>query len=215
VKGITIFRDGCRAGVLQSRDTKKEKEEKEEEEKQISLGEVVPSDHSGFKKRGNRTQGATTRVVLDNHNMYVTVNKNRKGELVEVFATVGESKKPNTRHTSGVEDSWAEGLGKVVSLALRAGVHPDSIIRNLKNIPSDKPVFATIGDSETSEIVPSPPHAIGRVMEEERGYTYQTQIQIKDQDQKDGFCQACGSENIRWRSSTCYDCIDCGNSGCG
>jgi ribonucleoside-diphosphate reductase alpha chain len=151
---------------------------------------------------------------MDNRNLYVTVNKNGEGEMVEVFATVGESKKPNTHHTSGVEDSWAEALGKVVSLALRAGVRPESIIRNLKNIPSDKPVFETVGDSGGSELLPSPSHAIARVMEEELQYI-QNNIKIEKDKRTGGACTNCGSTEIRWKTSTCYDCLSCGYSGCG
>ena len=210
VKGITVFRDGSKEAVLVSKDTKPEVTK----EKACELDEVTSANvQSHFKKRGGRTVGATSRVHLEGHNMYVTVNKNWGGEMVEVFATVGESKTLNTRHTSGIEDSWAEGLGKVISLALRAGVNPESIIRNLKNIPSDKPVFTVVGDCENSELIPSPPHAIGRVMEEEM--RYQGNIQIKSEIQIKGSCENCGSTNVKFKSPTCYECADCGHSKCG
>lgn len=206
VKGITIFRDGCREGVLKATVANKTDT--------VSIDNGVEQEHmSHFKKRGSRVTGATTRVHMDNRNLYVTVNKDTVGDMVELFATVGESKNPNTQRTSGVEDSWAEALGKVVSLALRAGVNPEAIIRNLKNIPSDKPLFQTIGDSIVSELIPSPPHAIARVMEEELHYI-QNDIKI-EREKTGGFCTSCGSENIRWKTSTCYDCIDCSYSGCG
>jgi len=207
VKGITIFRDGCRVGVLKSKD------EKEEPEKAKALSEVIPQDYGPFRKRGNRVVGATTRVHMDNRNLYVTVNKNYEGSMVELFTTVGESKKPETHHTSGVEDSWAEALGKVVSLALRAGVNPESIIRNLKNIPSDKPVFETIGDNESSELIPSPPHAIARVMEEEGCYIPQKQIRTENKITSK-CCQNCGSTRIIQKTATCYECLDCFFNGC-
>ena len=205
-------------GVLKSRDLKGEKEEEKEGTaivKASDLDEITYEDQSVSKERGNRVVGATSRIHMDSHNMYITVNKNPGGDLVEVFATVGESKSPYTTQTSGVEDSWAEGLGKMISLALRAGVKPESIIRNLKNIPSDKPVFATIGDCESSEAIPSPPHAVARVMEEELKYSYPQQIKSENLNQKTGHCHVCGSTNIKWRSPTCFDCLDCGHGGCG
>jgi hypothetical protein len=152
---------------------------------------------------------------MQHHNLYVTVNKNTNNNIIELFATVGESKNPNTHHTSGVEDSWAEGLGKIASLALRAGVNPDAIIRNLKNIPSDKPVFTTIGACENSELIPSPPHAIARVLEEEAKY------QVGNEDKVEGgvlsgpVCAECGSTNTKKKSPSCYECLDCSYSGCG
>lgn len=219
VKGITVFRDGCRMGVLVSKDKSDKKEQPEtkggsEKKTAHDFDEVTSSDIQHSKLRGNRVIGATTRVRMEHHNMYVTVNKNPAGELVEVFTTVGESKKPGITHTSGVEDSWAEGLGKIISLGLRAGVQPFSMIRNLKNIPSDKPVFSEIGDCDP-EYIPSPPHAIGRVMEEEIKYTYPKQVKKQDLFQTAFICKNCGSNNTEPRSADCYDCLDCGHSGCG
>jgi ribonucleoside-diphosphate reductase alpha chain len=143
------------------------------------------------------------------------VNRNAKDELVEIFATVGESDQPNPRHTSGVEDSWAEALGKILSLSLRAGVKAQSIIKKLKNIPSDKPVFHTIGDDEVSELIPSPPHAIARVIEEEMRYYYQAQKNKETDDKDKKHCAECGSSNLKIKSPTCYECNDCSYSGCG
>lgn len=216
VKGMTVFRDGCKQGVL-VRKSQKSQDTDDEEEDDVSLHSVeVEETRNDPKARGNRTVGATTRVRMNKHNLYVTVNRNYAGNVVEVFSTVGESKSPNTHHTSGIEDSWAEALSKITSLALRAGVTPESIIRNLKNIPSDKPVFSTIGDLENSELIPSPPHAVARVMEEELRYESATATTKKPDPVKDGGnCSDCGSSKIKWKSPTCYECLSCGYSGCG
>jgi ribonucleoside-diphosphate reductase alpha chain len=220
VKGITVFRDGSKEGVLISKD-KKEKilTEAKKAINDVQMVKDNPETRMQPKKRGNRTIGATYRIPMQGHHLYVTVNRNNKDELVEIFATVGESDQNNPRHTSGVEDSWAEALGKILSLSLRAGVRAQSIIKNLKNIPSDKPVFHTIGDSEISELIPSPPHAIARVIEEEMRYYYQAQ-KNKDVEDKDKIligkhCPECGSTNLRPKSPTCFECNDCSYSGCG
>jgi ribonucleotide reductase alpha subunit len=219
VKGITVFRDGSKEGVLVSKD--KIKDTNKDTISGLTPDPVLCDDvveqldsRIAPKKRGNRVMGATTRVHMQHHNLYVTVNKNTNNDIIELFATVGESKKPNTHHTSGVEDSWAEGLGKIASLALRAGVNTDAIIRNLKNIPSDKPVFTTIGDCENSELIPSPPHAVARVLEEESKYS------VVGADKVGGtlsgsVCAECGSTNTKKKSPSCYECADCGYSGCG
>ncbi len=205
VKGLTVFRDGSKEGVLVNKQNKKKIEEIIPYTDKEDCYENVMSP----KKRGDKTTGSTYRIHMQSHNLYVTVNRNRDGDLVELFTTVGESKKPNAHHTSGVEDSWAEGLGKIISLALRAGVKPSSIIRNLKNIPSDKPVFVTIGDNENSEHIPSPPHAIARVIEDEMS-NGEEEINIQG-----GYCSECGSTNTKKKSPTCYECFDCGYVACG
>lgn len=217
VKGVTVFRDGCKEGVLVRKKTEAATQDviPEEDEEEVVLVDDGDTRQSPLK-RGDRTEGATTRIQMQGHNMYVTVNRNMEGQMVEVFATVGESKNPMVHHTSGVEDSWAEGLGKIASLALRAGVEPKSIIRNLKNIPSDKPMFTTVGDSDHSELLPSPPHAIARVMEEELKRIPNTNTdRIQTVETHEGAqCRSCGSTKLWWRTPTCYECRDCQVSSC-
>lgn len=224
VKGLTIFRENSKEGVLVRKDkpvpaveeAKKVVHELMERNQNLDVNHDTEDSRMSPKKRGNRTVGATSRVHMQGHNLYITANRNEEGDLVELFVTVGESKNPDAHHTSGVEDSWAEGLAKTISLALRAGVQPTAIIRNLKNIPSDKPVFSTVGDCKSSELIPSPPHAIARVMEEELRYAQPQQIQIIDEIQieKKGCCKNCGSTSLRWLSKTCYECNDCGVGSC-
>lgn len=213
VKGITVFRDGCKEGVLvnKKKDLIKEAKKVVHDLQEMREEEPVESRMSP-RKRGGKTVGSTYRVYMRGHNLYITVNRNEAGKLVEVFATVGENKSENSLHTSGVEDSWAEGLAKMISLALRAGVDTDSVIRNLKNIPSDKPVFTSVGD-EGSEHIPSPPHAIARAIEEE--LLHPTLQGIKAMELKRPVCENCGSKNTVPKSPTCYYCLDCPFDKCG
>lgn len=216
VKGITVFRDGSKEGVLIDRNDKKKiikEAQKAVHNLQGMKEESVIESRMSPKKRGNKTIGSTYRVRMQKHNLYITVNRNIKGELVEVFATVGENKNQNAHHTSGVEDSWAEGLAKMISLALRAGVDEESVIRNLKNIPSDKPVFTTVGYNELSELIPSPPHAIARAIEEEMLNPVIPGTE-KRAALKNPECASCGKDNTRPRSPTCYTCLDCGYETC-
>lgn len=216
IKGVTIFRDGSKQGVLIKKKEEKAIEPVNRQNEQEDLDEVTIKDtRMTPKTRGNRTTGATTRVHMDKHNMYITANKDTEGDLVEIFATIGESKEPDPQHTSGVEDSWAEALGKIISLALRAGVKPSSIIRNLKNIPSDKPVFSVVGDNDSAELISSPPHAIGRIMEEELKYKQNILIKTEEFNMIGGYCENCGSNQIIPKGPNCYRCLSCGYETCG
>jgi ribonucleoside-diphosphate reductase alpha chain len=223
VKGVTVFRDGCKKAVLVNKEKPIENGQvaidQPEDKNPAELDDIGSIDTRVIPTaRGNRTVGGTTRIHMDKHNMYVTVNKNYQGSLVEIFVTVGTSKDFKTGtavQTSGVENSWANAVSKITSLALRAGVKPESIIKNLKNIPSDKPTFVTICDNDSVELIPSPPHAVGRVIEEEMRYTQQIQITNEDLDKIKGYCTNCGSSEITWRSSTCGRCNSCGNDDCG
>ena len=222
VKGLTVFRDGSKEGVLIDNkkkvdDTKKIISEAKKTVQDLQEMNVEPDFESRKSplKRGGRTIGSTIRVHMQKHNLYISVNRNKEGDLVEVFATVGENKNQQSNHTSGVEDSWAEGLAKMISLALRAGVDVKSIIRNLKNIPSDKPVFATIGENESSEMIPSPPHAIARAIEEEVMNPLLIEVSKGVVNSQNPCCVSCGSTNTVPESPTCYACKDCGYKGCG
>jgi len=217
VKGLTIFRDGSKEGVLIDRGSDKKKIIKEAKKAVHDLQnmqeESIIESRMSPVKRGSKTIGSTYRVHMQSHNLYITVNRNKEGDLVEVFATVGENKNQNAHHTSGVEDSWAEGLAKMISLALRAGVDEDSVIRNLKNIPSDKPVFTSVGDNELSELIPSPPHAIARAIEEEMRCPVILGTEKKAV-LKNLNCSNCGGSNTKSKSPTCYTCLDCGFETC-
>ena len=219
-KGITVFRDGSKEGVLVTKENKKIIEDAKKQVHELQHIEEKPCDTRAFpKQRGNRVGGVTYRIPMQKHNLYITINKNKDGDLVEIFTIVGKSKKSKDIQSSGVENSWAEGLGRLASLCLRAGVSPYSVISNLKNITSDKPIFATIGDNENSELIPSPPHAIARAIEEELKYAIESTPKKKTVDpieNKSGkVCSECGSYDLKIKSPTCYECLSCGYSGCG
>jgi len=220
-KGITIFRDGSKEGVLVNKDKEKVIEDAKESVRELqSLEKATTEDSRAFPiQRGNIADGSTYRIPLQHHNLYVTVNKNDDGKLVEVFAVAGKSKRAKDVKYNGVENSWAEALGRLASLCLRAGVDPCSIISNLKNITSDKPVFGTIGRNENSELIPSPPHAIARVMEEALNRDKPKKVTCNQEPEKietkNKFCTECGSSEITMKGPNCYECHSCGYSGCG
>jgi ribonucleoside-diphosphate reductase alpha chain len=220
-KGITIFRDGSKTGVLVNKDKEKILEEAHGTIQGLQGIEKTLDDSRAFPiQRGNIADGSTYRIPLQHHNLYVTVNKNENGNLVEVFAVAGKSKRAKDSKYSGIENSWAEALGRLASLCLRAGVDPCSVISNLKNITSDKPVFVTIGNNENSELIPSPPHAIARVMEDvlNRNVPQFKSSEVTCQqipEIKKGNCSECGSSDILLKGPNCYECKACGYSGCG
>jgi ribonucleoside-diphosphate reductase alpha chain len=82
--------------------------------------------------------------------LYVTVTE-YEGRPFEVFATIGKS----GRSTA----AKAEAVGRLVSLALRAGVKVDDIVKQLKGIGGEYPVFQPGG------LVLSIPDAVARVLE--------------------------------------------------
>ena len=118
-KGITVYRDGSKAGQVLSTgegfaDTS-------------SLGEATePTGYLTPRDRPRTTQGITERVRTGHGNMYVTINFDEESKPFELFGTLGKS--------GGCDSAQLEAISRLVSLALRSGVDPRHIIEQLRGI---------------------------------------------------------------------------------
>jgi len=134
-KGVTIYRDGSK-------------------ENQVLSFSGDKSPDSGFmaavKERPETLDGFTTRIKTGLGQLYVTVSE-YDGQPFEVFATIGKSGHSTTAKT--------EAIGRLASLALRSGVRVEKIVKQLKGICGEHPVFQEGG------LVLSIPDAISRVLE--------------------------------------------------
>jgi ribonucleoside-diphosphate reductase alpha chain len=114
-KGITIYRDRSRESqVLSTRDDKTTKPEEGRETK------LVPRD------RPRTTWGFNEKVATGCGNLYVAVFLDERGELFEVFGTLGKA--------GGCASAQLEAINRLISLALRSGVDAESIVKQLKGI---------------------------------------------------------------------------------
>jgi len=183
-KGVTIYRDGSKANQVLSVDDQKKK----------GISSIAD-----VKNRPEMLPGFTTKMVTGMGNLYVTVTE-YEGEPFEVFATIGKSGKSTTAKT--------EAIGRLVSLALRSGVHVEKIVEQLKGICGEHPVFQRDG------LVLSIPDAISRVLEKRY---------LQDQKRKGGrkvensllgeTCPECG-QTISFEEG-CMTCHFCGFTKCG
>ena len=134
-KGVTIYRDGSKENQVLSFNQK--------EDPQSRFLRAV-------KERPETLEGFTTKMKTGMGHLYVTVTE-YEGRPFEVFATIGKS----GRSTA----AKAEAVGRLVSLALRAGVKVADIVKQLKGIGGEYPVFQQGG------LVLSIPDAIARILE--------------------------------------------------
>ena len=117
-KGLTIFRDGCaRTAILNS--TPEKQEEQPQENKLDSIYPITRAD------MGDRLEGATYVRQTACGKLYITINTNEKGELVEVF--IDPSK-------SGGCLANVEVIGRLCSTMLRAGVAVEAVIDSAKGV---------------------------------------------------------------------------------
>jgi ribonucleoside-diphosphate reductase alpha chain len=138
-KGVTIYRDGSKENQVLSLGAGKEK------------GDSLFFAGGRAKERPETLGGFTTKMATGMGNLYVTVTE-FEGRPFEVFATIGKSGRSTTAKT--------EAIGRLVSLAFRSGVNVEEVIKQLKGIGGEHPVFQKGG------LVLSVPDAIARVLED-------------------------------------------------
>ena len=199
-KGITVYREGSREGVLITEEEAKRKEET------AAVREAKPTARP--RPRGFVLEGVTYKFRTEAGNLYVTVNKNEDGKPFEVFIQIGKS------GTTLV--SLAEAIGRLVSLALRSGVDPHDLIDQLKDIKS------VSVRQESGVVIHSIPDAIAKAIELSMGEgdlrgtltTLYPKIPESEEAEKYSYdiCPVCGGVMIKVGS--CSTCQSCGHSTC-
>ena len=147
LKGITVYREGSREGILvtENQDSKKEKEISNSISEDISQVSPMP------RVRPVSTNGETRRIRTGEGSLYITINEDEKG-LCEVFTTIGKA--------GGNAAAQSEAISRLISLALRSGVNPRSVVRQLKGISGPNPTW------ENGRLILSTPDAIGKALDD-------------------------------------------------
>lgn len=116
LKGITIYRDGCaRTGILT------DGSKKEESKEQTQFNHIVPVS----RKTLGTTHGNTYHRRTACGSLYLTVNRDDEGNIVEMFVSTSKG---------GICQANIGAVNRMVSVALRSGVRVDEIADQLKGI---------------------------------------------------------------------------------
>ncbi|MFQ5553489.1 MAG: adenosylcobalamin-dependent ribonucleoside-diphosphate reductase, partial [Thermoplasmata archaeon] len=120
-KGVTVYREGSREGILLTARQKS------------ARGEVgateAPATHGVGKPRARPTvvRGTTQKIETGYGKVYVTINEDEDG-LFEVFAQIGRG--------GGYTASFTEAVARLISLCLRSGIPADEVVDQLEGIRS-------------------------------------------------------------------------------
>jgi ribonucleoside-diphosphate reductase alpha chain len=192
-KGVTVYRDGSREEQVLS---KKKAEEKTSQE---AGGKIVP------KNRPPVIKGATRFMKTGCGNLYVTVNEDDNGRPFEVFTNIGKA--------GGCAASQAEAIGRLISLALRSGIEPEEIVKQLKGISCHEPSWYEGGrilscsDAIAKALEKYPPYSAREEDDNGNGKSnYQVVMRI-------GACPECGGAVEH--EGGCAVCHNCGFTKCG
>ena len=198
LKGITVYREGSREGILIT-------DEKSSENKST---DASLSEKKTARTRPQITEGRTRRMRTGDGTLYVTVNEDENG-LCEVFTAIGKA--------GGTVAAQTEAISRLISLSLRSGVDPNSIINQLKGISGPNPTW------EDGQLILSTPDAIGRALEtfvngESPSNENKAQFEMADDSigskkPQGMYCKECDSNGIVDEGG-CLVCKDCGWSKC-
>lgn len=177
-KACTVYRDGSREVQILNLGTGENIKApssigtdgvKKTEEVHVDL--AIDKNRLEARKRPEVLVGKTYRIKTGYGKLYVTVNNDENGVPFEVFAVIGKS--------GGFFQEQSEGICRLISVALRAGVKLEEVIDNLKGIRGPMPMLTDNGT------VLSLPDAIGQVLEQHviaNGYHNPLLAEQKDAD---------------------------------
>ena len=217
-KGITVYREGSREGILVTEEEAKSQQQDKDEKKLPTqtqnegmdkthhpnpISSLRSSSTEKIKpiKRPQCLQGFTEVIKTGYGNLYVTVNT-FETRPVEVFVQIGKS------GYSTMAD--AEATGRLVSLALRSGIGVEDVVEQLEGIGGSSPVFSD------GKLVMSIPDAIATVLKKHFVSVGDASVREpakRPMDLNLERCPDCGDRALAFEQG-CMTCRSCGYSKC-
>jgi ribonucleoside-diphosphate reductase alpha chain len=192
-KGVTVYRDGSRDNQVLSTGTSV---------KSSTDPQVAP------RSRPEVTHGITQRLETGCGHMYVTINTDDRGAC-EVFVQMGK--------VGGCASAQLEAIARLSSLAMRSNIKVESIIRQLKGIRCQSPMW------HKGKMITSCGDAVGQALEQflnmkDKGELASIKIDVSDEKtaepvfKSSALCPDCSTtiEHVEG----CLKCPSCGWSKC-
>ncbi|MFA5353162.1 MAG: vitamin B12-dependent ribonucleotide reductase [Thermodesulfovibrionales bacterium] len=196
-KGVTVYRDGSREEQVLSTG-KGEARGAKDEKKQIAP-----------KPRPTNLPGLVRLIKTGCGDLFVTITQDEDEKPFEVFTTIGKA--------GGCAASQAEAIGRLLSIALRSGIEPKELVKQLKGISCHQPTWG-----EGGKIV-SCADAIAKALEgfvdvktwlsDQAPIPTNGEMHVEDEALFFGACPECGGAVEH--EGGCKICRDCGFTTCG
>jgi ribonucleoside-diphosphate reductase alpha chain len=191
-KGITVYREGSREGILET--------------EKVAKAVEAPRVPASFE-RPKVMEGRTLKLKLPQGSIYLTANL-VEGEIKEVFVTLGKS--------GADENADAAALGRLISLYLQHGGEIKNVIGTLKGI---KGKYVSWDEGTQLQSIPD---AIAKALElltlnhvvKESGFPMQESGASSPGSGRQGAtCPDCRESTLIFEGG-CYKCTSCGYSKC-
>ncbi len=205
-KGITVYREGSREGVLITEDKAKSKKQEKQE-----------------FKRPRILSGETLKFRLSQGALYVTVNRDNEGQIKEVFINIGKS--------GGNEKADAEAIGRLISIYLQNGGNVEDVIKQLEGIKGEETFWDQgIALHSIPDAVAKALSIIHKSTYEERTTNKETLTKETNNSNGNGTknapikleltsnikmekCPSCGEKSLVYENG-CFACKSCGYTKC-
>jgi ribonucleoside-diphosphate reductase alpha chain len=192
-KGITVYREGSREGILETANVDKKKEAGV-----VGAAKAEPKlESSTLFERPKVLTGRTLKLKLPQGGLYVTANSDEAGKMKEVFVTLGK--------LGGDEKADAEAIGRLISLYLQHGGDIQSVVKMLKGIRGKY-----VSWEEGVQLL-SIPDAVAKALEVLTSGKVNKESSVPLT--RGGTCPDCNENAIIFESG-CYKCTNCGYSKC-
>jgi ribonucleoside-diphosphate reductase alpha chain len=212
-KGVTVYRDKSRdEQVLNIGGVNAKAGTQEQEPAPGPEPFVTP------RPRPDTLIGVTKEIKTSCGKLYVTINRDEKG-IFEVFNQMGKA--------GGCAASQSEAIGRLASLALRSGVQPGMIVKQLKGISCHLPSWGGNGGGKILSCADAVSKAIEWYLENFEAMfpgfpkpafetatpaTKKASLPAGEEEIARGACPDCGSQVERQEG--CLKCRSCGFSEC-
>ncbi|MEM1996280.1 MAG: TSCPD domain-containing protein, partial [Thermoplasmatales archaeon] len=190
-KGITVYREGSREGILLTDEAVRKKEKKEFERSMILSGRTIVF------------------PLLETGKLYTTINFDSDGNPVEVFVNVGKS--------GSEEKAYSEAIGRLISLYLQQGGDISRVIKALSGIKGRTTTF--LNGTKITSVPDGVAKAIELALKGEHPQSTLTGeflVSMETNKKKETsflMCPECGNETLVFENG-CFTCKTCGYSKC-